>query len=138
LAFSRARASGDRIALILNEQETKTDQDKKENDVIKQGKVTFSHVSFSYPTHTVPDLEDSDFTLSDKEILVTIYATCSGKTHVFHIIPKLYQLKQDTIFSDDIRLDDYPVKHLRDSIGYVSQIPLLFTGSRADNIRFDK
>lgn len=138
LAFSRARASGDRIALILNEQETKTDQDKKDNDVIKQGKITFSHVSFSYPNHTVPVLEDIDFTLSDKETLAIIGATGSGKTSLFQLIPKLYQPKKGTIFIDDIPLDDYPVKHLRDSIGYVSQNPLLFTGSIADNIRFGK
>src|SRR5699024_3443172 len=54
LAFSSARASGDRIALILNEQETKTYQNKKDKDVIKQVKITFSHVFFSYPNHTFP------------------------------------------------------------------------------------
>src|SRR5699024_966117 len=103
-----------------------------------QGKITFSHVSFSYPNHTVPVLEDIDFTLSDKETLAIIGATGSGKTSLFQLIPKLYQQKKGTIFIDDIPLDDYPVKHLRDIIGYVSQIPLLFTGSIADNIRFGK
>src|SRR5699024_5538569 len=88
--------------------------------------------------HTVPVLEDIDFTLSDKETLAIIGATGSGKTSLFQLIPKLYQPKKGTIFIDDIPLDDYPVKHLRDSIGYVSQNPLLFTGSIADNIRFGK
>src|SRR5699024_5699973 len=82
--------------------------------------------------------EDIDFTLSDKETLAIIGATGSGKTSLFQLIPKLYQPKKGTIFIDDIPLDDYPVKHLRDSIGYVSQNPLLFTGSIADNIRFSK
>src|SRR5699024_12606439 len=57
-AFSRARASGDRIALILNEQETKTDQDKKDNDVIKQGKINSYHVAITYPNNTDPVLGD--------------------------------------------------------------------------------
>src|SRR5699024_1037123 len=60
LSFSRARASAARIAIILNEQETKAEQNKKDHDVNKPGKVTFSHVSFSYPNHTVPVLEDID------------------------------------------------------------------------------
>src|SRR5699024_12542882 len=111
-SLSKARASEHQNALILNEQETKTYQNKKDNDVIKQVKITFSHVSFSYPNHTVPVLEDIDFTLSDKETLAIIGATGSGKTSLFQLIPKLYQPKKGTIFIDDIPLDDYPVKHL--------------------------
>src|SRR5699024_1290207 len=51
LAMSSARGSSDRSALLRTEQETETEQDKKDNEVIKQGKITVSHVSFSHPNH---------------------------------------------------------------------------------------
>lgn len=138
LAFSRARASGERIAHILNEQETKDEENTMNSQIIQRGKITFSHVSFSYPNHNVPVLEDIDFTLSEKETLAIIGATGSGKTSLFQLIPKLYNPKKGSILIDDVPLNDYPIKYLRDNIGYVSQNPLLFTGTVADNIRFGK
>src|SRR5699024_12835383 len=97
-----------------------------------------SKISLTFPKHTVPVLDEIGFPLSDKETLAIIGATSSRNTSLFQLIPKLYQPNKGTIFIDDIPLDDHPVKHLRDSIGYVSQNPLLFTGSIADNIRFGK
>src|SRR5699024_12689776 len=100
--------------------------------------VTLSPVSFSYLVPPVAVLEDIDFTLYDKETLAIIGATGSGKSSLFQLIPILYQPQKGTIFIDDIPLDDHPVKHFRDSIGYVSQNTLLFTVSVAGNIRFGK
>lgn len=138
LAFSRARASGERINQILSEKTTSEQHLKNAGQTINKGKITFQNVSFAYPNHHKTILEHLNFTVQPKESLAILGATGSGKTTLFQLIPKLYDPLEGEIFIDDIPLDDFPIKTLRGNIGYVSQNPLLFTGSIRDNIKFGK
>ncbi|MEI3612830.1 ABC transporter ATP-binding protein [Pseudogracilibacillus sp. SO30301A] len=137
LAFSRAKASAERLEKILTE-ETTANTSNHNNQKVIQGKIQFQEVSFNYPTESVSVLENISFSLRPGERLAVIGATGSGKTTLFQLIPKLYEAQKGTIFIDDYPLSAYHVDELRKSIGYVSQIPLLFTGTIADNIKFGK
>src|SRR5699024_3471710 len=62
----------------------------------------------------------------------------AGKTTLFQLIPRLYSPNSGQIYIDNTPIEQFDLKALRDGIGYVSQNPLLFTGSIVDNIRFGK
>lgn len=137
LAFSRAKASAERLENILTE-ETSSEAFEADSPKVEQGKIQFENVCFTYPGENVSVLENISFTLRPGERLAVIGATGSGKTTLFQLIPRLYEAQKGTIFIDDYPLSAYHIDELRNSIGYVPQSPLLFTGTIADNITFGK
>lgn len=139
LAFSRAKASVERIeTVLLEEDRSMISADHLEKQTEIKGKLQFNNVTFTYPNEKVPVLESISFTVQSKEKLAIIGATGSGKTTLFQLIPRLYDPDQGEILLDDKNLKEYEVEELRNLIGYVAQSPLLFTGSIAENIKFGK
>src|SRR5699024_7247930 len=61
-----------------------------------------------------------------------------GKTTMFQLIPRLYDTTKGDIFLDEQSVKQFPLKLLREQIGYVPQNPLLFSGSIAENISWGK
>ncbi len=139
LAFSRARASAERLDEILQVKSDLvdfTENTGKSSSI--NGKVTFSHVGFSYPQSTKRALENIDFTVNAGEKLAIIGATGSGKTSLFQLIPRLYKAQKGKIYLDDKPLASFRLNELRKNIGYVPQTPLLFGGTVHDNIAWGK
>lgn len=137
LGFSRAKASADRINDILNI-DTKIDDHHLAKKRLTAGKISFDRVYFSYPTNKHPVLNNISITIHPREKLAIIGATGSGKTSMLQLIPRLYDVNRGQILIDDLPIEHYPLEHLRRSIGYVPQTPLLFTGTIYDNIAWGK
>lgn len=137
LAFSRAKASIERIEQILDEPVEKENPSMKETIEIK-GSITFSNVSFQYNNANKPTLQNISFNIKEKETVAIIGATGAGKTTLFQLIPKLYQPTEGTIYIDGKPLTAYDVEMLRNQIGYVPQKSLLFSGTIRDNLTFGK
>ncbi len=139
LAFSRAKASAERLDQVLRVNVDLFDyQDARDEAAVPSGKIEFDDVSFKYPNQREPVLEDISFQVNPGEKLAIIGATGSGKTSLFQLIPRLYNVKNGTIYIDDEPITSYTLEQLRRSIGYVPQNPLLFTGSVTDNIAWGK
>jgi len=144
LAFSRAKASIERIDLIFNEETTAhevalspKDTDKKLEENIK-GEIEFRNVTFQYDNAQRPTLEKVSFSIKPVEKLAIIGSTGSGKTTLVQLIPRLYEATEGDVLIDGKPIEAYPVNSLRNRIGYVPQSPLLFTGTIRDNITFGK
>lgn len=139
LAFSRAKASANRISQVLT---VKVDPHEQygtdENITVRDGKVTYEHVSFTYPGRNKPALAKMSFTVNKGEKLAIIGATGAGKTSMFQLLPRLYDVNEGSIFIDGKPITSYTLDELRGSIGYVPQSPLLFTGSITENIAWGK
>lgn len=138
LAFSRMKASAGRISDVLTVHVDFNESDDSTGEKITNGKVTFRDVSFTYPRLHKPVLDDLSFTIRPREELAIIGATGAGKTTLFQLIPRLYDLNKGMIYIDDKPITSYPLDELRGSIGYVPQNPLLFSGSIVDNIAWGK
>lgn len=144
LAFSRAKASIERIDLIFNEETTAhevalspKDTDKKLEENIK-GEIEFRNVTFQYDNAQRPTLEKVSFSIKPEEKFAIIGSTGSGKTTLVQLIPRLYEATEGDVLIDGKPIEAYPVNSLRNRIGYVPQSPLLFTGTIRDNITFGK
>src|SRR5699024_3432605 len=137
LAFSRAKASADRLETILIEKVPhKEIETSKEN--IRHGEIVFDNVTFSYPYERKLILKNISFSVCPGEQLAVIGATGAGKTSLFQLIPRLYEPDEGVIYLDDRPLVSYDLRILRNSVGYVPQSPLLFTGTIKENIAFGK
>lgn len=139
MAFSRAKASAERLDQVLVERVDLVDHpDASEENMIMNGKIEFQDVSFRYPMTDENILKHLTFTIHPQEKLAVLGATGSGKTSFFQLIPRLYNVTNGEIFMDDKPISAFTLEHLRNSIGYVPQSPILFSGTLADNIAWGK
>lgn len=139
MVFSRARASSNRIVEVL---ETKIElidaEDAPLENQIDQGKIVFDNVSFQYPGSNSLALTNISFTVMPGETIAILGATGSGKTTLFQLIPRLYDIESGRILIDGMDIRKMKMETLRRNIGYVPQEALLFSGSIKDNISWGK
>ncbi|MDR4886146.1 ABC transporter ATP-binding protein [Fredinandcohnia sp. QZ13] len=137
--FSRAKASSDRLVDVLD---TEVDLVESNNNLQTvphaEGSISFKHVDFRYPGTNARVLRDISFSIQSGETVAILGATGSGKTSLFQLIPRLYDVVQGSVQIDDIDVKDRKLDELRKQIGYVPQEALLFTGTIKDNIRWGK
>ncbi|MFD1739831.1 ABC transporter ATP-binding protein [Bacillus salitolerans] len=139
MAFSRARASANRIEEVLVTDIDLIDSvDIDKSARIEAGKIEFQHVSFQYPGTKAPVLEDISFIIEPGETVAILGATGSGKTSLFQLIPRLYDVTKGKVLLDDQDISSMKMKDVRRKIGYVPQEALLFTGSVKQNIAWGK
>ena len=105
---------------------------------ITDGELVFDRVTFRYPGTKEPALANISFAVKPGQKVAIMGATGAGKSTLFQLIPRLYEPERGEIRIDGVDIRRYPVQTLRDSIGYVPQEALLFSGTIADNIRWGK
>ncbi|MFS0863192.1 ABC transporter ATP-binding protein [Fredinandcohnia sp. 179-A 10B2 NHS] len=135
--FSRARASSQRLVEVLD-----TDIDLVESidnvNVIQRAKgtVEFRDVDFQYPGTAIKVLQDINFTVEAGKTVAILGATGSGKSSLFQLIPRLYDVSSGNVLIDDIDVRTLKIDELRKQIGFVPQEALLFTGTIKENIHW--
>lgn len=100
-----------------------------------RGEVCFDHVDFRY-TEKEQVLSDFSLCLRPGETLALVGHTGAGKSSIAKLIARFYEFQkgQLTIDGRDIRTLD--LQDYRRHLGIVSQVPFLFSGTVADNIRY--
>jgi ATP-binding cassette subfamily B protein len=139
MVISRAKASAERVTEIF---ETPIDIDEgkaeSKSGAVNGGGIKFLDVSFRYPGTETPILKNLTFSIDSGESLAIIGATGSGKTSLFQLIPRLYEVESGSIQIDGQDLKDIPLNSLRNRIGYVPQEALLFSGTIKNNVAWGK
>ena len=98
-----------------------------------KGKVEFDKVNFAY-TGDRYVLKNISFTMQPGQTVAIVGHTGSGKTSIISLMNRLYHIQEGEIRIDDVRIEDYRLDALRQSIGVVLQDVFLFSGSVVDNI----
>ncbi|MBW8351249.1 ABC transporter ATP-binding protein/permease [Bacillus sp. IITD106] len=138
MAFSRGKASSERISEVLATSVDFENTTKGSIDYIRFGKVEFNHVSFQYPGTDTYVLSDISFTANAGETIAIMGATGSGKSALFQLVPRLYDVTKGTIKIDGVDIKNMDLNSLRKQIGFVPQESILFTGSVKNNIGWGK
>ncbi|MBH0166975.1 ABC transporter ATP-binding protein [Fictibacillus sp. 7GRE50] len=139
MAFSRAKASAQRIGEVLDtEIDLVESQDTDHSLKIGNGAVEFKNVSFHYPESDIPVLRNLTFSVNPGQTLAILGSTGSGKTSLFQLVPRLYDVTEGEVLVDGINVKNYPIETLRKAIGVVPQEAVLFTGSISENIGWGK
>ena len=132
--FQDGIVAGKRIFRILDNTEYEPQQKEEKDLTIKQGKIEFKHVSFSYDgKHEI--LHDINFTVNPGETLGIVGHTGSGKSSIINVMMRFYEYYQGQILIDGVDLKKYPKKELRKKLGLVLQEPFMFYGDIVSNIR---
>ncbi|MDT8304806.1 MAG: ABC transporter ATP-binding protein [Anaerolineae bacterium] len=102
-----------------------------------RGEITFDHVDFAYKTGEQV-LEDFTLQIPAGQSVALVGHTGAGKTSIIKLIARFYEFQGGTIYIDGHDIRRFDLEDYRSHLGIVSQVPFLFAGSVADNIRFGR
>ncbi|MBX2800602.1 MAG: ATP-binding cassette domain-containing protein [Myxococcales bacterium] len=103
------------------------------------GHIELRHVTFAYPTRPDVDvLSDLDVTIEPGRVVALVGPSGSGKSTVAALLARFYDPQQGAIRLDGTPLTQLDPRWLRTQIGAVSQEPVLFATTIADNIRYGR
>jgi ATP-binding cassette subfamily B multidrug efflux pump len=136
--FQRGTASVERIAEILADKPTIDDRDADPAmppGLVLDGEIEFRDLSFSYEAgQTV--LHDLSLNIPAGTSLAIVGPTGSGKSTLVGLIPRLHDAAPGSVLIDGRPIRDYPLKTLRENIGFVPQETFLFSETIRENIAF--
>ncbi len=131
-----SRASGERIAEVLNEVPDLSNPEKPVTEVA-DGSITFEHVSFSYAKDKDKlCLKNTDIAIRSGETIGIIGGTGSSKSTLVQLIPRLYDVTEGRILVGGKDVREYDMEVLRNSVAMVLQKNVLFSGSIKENLRW--
>ena len=133
-----AQSSAERIVEVLDEESTIHNNENPIKEV-KDGSITFDHVSFQYDDAKAEDelpLEDINIDIKSGETIGIIGATGSSKSTIVNLIPRLYDVTKGSIKVGGIDVRDYDIETLRNEVAVVLQKNVLFSGTIKENLRW--
>lgn len=135
LAFvQQALVAGERVFTLMDEEDTEERKsEEKGGPLLRNGKIEFKQVSFSY-SRQKEVLKDISFVVEPGQTVALVGQTGSGKSTIANLLLRFYSGYQGEILIDDHPLERYSTRELRQKIGYVLQDPFLFTGTVRSNI----
>ncbi len=106
-----------------------------ESPEICSGKIEFKDVNFSYDGK-LKIIDDVSFTVTSGQSLAIVGHSGSGKSTLINLLPRFYEYESGEILLDDIALQDYETRNLRQKISLVSQDVVLFNDSILNNLAY--
>jgi ABC-type multidrug transport system fused ATPase/permease subunit len=100
-----------------------------------QGAVDFDRVNFAYGGRN-ETLKDISFSARPGQRIAVVGQTGAGKTTLVSLIKRFHDANSGRVLVDGIDVKKLKVKSLREQVSVVLQVPELFSGTIADNIRY--
>ncbi|XP_010631188.1 ATP-dependent translocase ABCB1 isoform X4 [Fukomys damarensis] len=139
-AFASARGAAYEIFKIIDNEPCidsfSTSGHKPDN--IK-GNVEFSNIHFSYPSRKeVKILKGLSLKVQSGQTVALVGNSGCGKSTTVQLLQRLYDPSEGTVTIDGQDIRTINVRYLREMIGVVSQEPVLFATTIAENIRYGR
>jgi len=100
-----------------------------------KGEVRFEDFDFHY-TDNEPILRGFDLSIQPGETLALVGHTGAGKSSIAKLIARFYEFQGGRLMIDGRDIRTFDLIQYRRQLGIVSQVPFLFSGTVADNIRY--
>ena len=99
------------------------------------GTVEFRNLYFGYAADQ-PILRDFNLKIAPGESVALVGHTGAGKSSIVKLIARFYEFQSGQLLVDGHDIRSFDLATLRKQLGTVSQVPFLFAGTIADNIRY--
>jgi ATP-binding cassette, subfamily B, multidrug efflux pump len=134
--FSQAKASGERLLEVLEEEREIVEVDQSIEIEKLRGEVEFQNVTLRYDNESKDALYDISFKAHQGKVIGLIGSTGSGKTSMTQLMTRFYEPIHGEVFIDGLKISEYSLQSLRKNIGFVLQESFLFSSSIKANISY--
>uniref|UniRef100_A0A663EMJ4 ABC-type xenobiotic transporter n=1 Tax=Aquila chrysaetos chrysaetos TaxID=223781 RepID=A0A663EMJ4_AQUCH len=139
-SVANARGAAYEVYRIINKKrliDSSSEEGYKPHKLI--GEIEFRNVHFSYPSRPdVKILKGLNLKVQTGKTIALVGASGCGKSTTVHLLQRFYDPVQGEITLDGQDIRTLNVKWLRENIGIVSQEPVLFATTIAENIRYGR
>jgi ATP-binding cassette subfamily B protein len=100
-----------------------------------RGEIEFERVGFHYTSKAIV-LRDFSLSIRAGETIALVGHTGAGKSSIAKLIARFYEFQEGRLRIDGRDIRTFDLRDYRRQLGIVSQVPFLFAGTVADNIRY--
>jgi len=127
-------AAAERVFALIDADPNVIQTDKIKVPGLK-GLICFENLHFRY-TDKEPILTDFDLCIQPGENLALVGHTGAGKSSIAKLVARFYEYQSGKLTVNGHDLRGFDLQAYRRQLGIVSQVPFLFSGTVADNIRY--
>lgn len=127
----------ERINEVLNAPDDVPEPQSPKSPEQWKGEVAFSNVSFGYQ-EDAPVMRNINIHIPAGQVVALVGPSGAGKTTFVNLLCRFYDVFSGSVKVDGIDVREMSKKDLLSHIALVSQYPVLFRGSVADNIRIGR
>ena len=127
-------AAAERVFALIDADPNVVQIDKKDVPPLK-GQIHFDDLNFRY-TDNEPILTHFNLLIQPGETVALVGHTGAGKSSIAKLIARFYEFQEGRLLVDSHDIRTFDLAQYRKQLGIVSQVPFLFSGSVADNVRY--
>jgi ATP-binding cassette subfamily B protein len=127
-------SAAERVFALIDADPNVVQVDDREPPTLK-GEIWFEDLDFRYGEND-PVLNRFNLTIQPGENLALVGHTGAGKSSIAKLIARFYEFQGGRLTVDGMDIRSFNLQQYRRQLGIVSQVPFLFAGSVADNIRY--
>ncbi|XP_023256533.1 multidrug resistance protein 1 [Seriola lalandi dorsalis] len=136
--YAKAKLSASHLMMLMN-REPAIDNLSQQGDAPDKfdGNVQFEHVKFNYPSRSdQPILQGLNLKVGKGETLALVGSSGCGKSTIIQLLERFYDPREGRVVLDNVSVKHLNIHWLRSQIGIVSQEPVLFDCTLAENIAY--
>ncbi len=127
-------SAAERVFALIDADPNVVQTDNRDVPRLK-GEIRFEELDFRY-TDKEPILTNFNLSIRSGENLALVGHTGAGKSSIAKLIARFYEFQSGNIRVDGMDIRSFDLGQYRRQLGIVSQVPFLFSGTVADNIRY--
>jgi ATP-binding cassette subfamily B protein len=136
--FNKAIGASERVFELMDRIPGVVNQHGRRLPTVR-GEVRLEGVRFHYPTRADAGVLDGvSLALEPGKVLALVGPSGSGKSTVAQLLARFYDPVEGVVTLDDVDVRELDTRWLREQVGAVSQEPVLFAASIAENIRYGR
>ncbi|XP_073486147.1 ATP-binding cassette sub-family B member 5 isoform X1 [Aquarana catesbeiana] len=136
--YAKAKSAASHLFALFNSQPAIDSYSEQGQKLEKcQGNLELHKVTFNYPSRPdVPVLQELSIKITSGKTVAFVGSSGCGKSTSVQLLQRFYDPLQGAVMFDNVDVKKLNVQWLRSQIGIVSQEPVLFDCSIAENIAY--
>lgn len=134
--MQKGTAAIQRIEEILNAPVTVDDNANGKKIISFNHSIEFKNVGFKYEDHEI--LKNINLKIEKGKTIALVGSSGAGKSTLVDLVPRFHDVTSGELLIDGVDIKEYSLKYIRNLMGIVTQEPILFNDSIANNISLGK